>query len=154
MYVILFKKSGNVLDSNPNDYENSPKYNPGEFSSWWKVWLSHLVLLVKLALKNKMHNTIRLETQNKRAHQSAQGQLDCEWTSYELLVHFQIRMCVYWVMRALFLYGSREGHKPQSLIKPPHQATSNRIERGQLGLFPLNFPKLKFCIVLILNLII
>ena len=154
MYVILFKKSGNVLDSNPNDYENSPKYNPGEFSSWWKVWLSHLVLLVKLALKNKMHNTIRLETQNKRAHQSAQGQLDCEWTSYELLVHFQIRMCVYWVMRALILYGSREGHKPQSLIKPLHQATSNRMERGQLGLFPSHFPKLKLYIVLKLNLII
>ena len=151
MYAILSKKSGNVLDSNPNDFENPPKYNPGEFSSWW---LSQLVLLVKLALKNKMYNTIRFETQNKRVYQSTQGQLDCGWTSYELLVHVQIRVCVYWVMRALFLYGSREGHKPQSLIKPLHQATSNRIERGQLGLFPLNFPKLKFCIVLILNLII
>ena len=32
MYVILFKKSGNVLDSNPNDFESPPKYNPGEFS--------------------------------------------------------------------------------------------------------------------------
>ena len=94
--------------------------NPGEFSSWWKVWLSHLVLLVKLALKNKMHNTIRFETQN-RVHQSTQGQLDCGWTSCKLLVHVQIRVCVYWVMGALFLYGSREGHKPQSLIKPLHQ---------------------------------
>ena len=138
MYAILSKKSGNVLDSNPNDFENSPKYNPGEFSSWW---LSQLVLLVKLALKNKMYNTIRFETQNKRVYQSTQGQLDCGWTSYELLVHVQIRVCVYWVMRALFLYGSREGHKPQSLIKPLHQATSNRMERGQLGL--LHFPKLK-----------
>ena len=106
MYAILSKKSGNVLDSNPNDFENSPKYNPGEFSSWW---LSQLVLLVKLALKNKMYNTIRFETQNKRVYQSTQGQLDCGWTSYELLVHVQIRVCVYWVMRALFLYGSREG---------------------------------------------
>ena len=138
MYAILSKKSGNVLDSNPNDFENPPKYNPGEFSSWW---LSQLVLLVKLALKNKMYNTIRFETQNKRVYQSTQGQLDCGWTSYELLVHVQIRVCVYWVMRALFLYGSREGHKPQSLIKPLHQATSNRMERGQLGL--LHFPKLK-----------
>ena len=118
-----------------------------------EIWLSHLVLLVKLALRNKMHNTVRLGTQNKRVDQW-QGQLDCGWTSHELLVHVQIRACIYWVMRTLFLYGSREGHKPQSLIKPPHQATSNRIERGQLGLFPLNFPKLKFCIVLILNLII
>ena len=118
MYAILSKKSGNVLDSNPNDFENPPKYNPGEFSSWW---LSQLVLLVKLALKNKMYNTIRFETQNKRVYQSTQGQLDCGWTSYELLVHVQIRVCVYWVMRALFLYGSREGHKPQSLIKPLHQ---------------------------------
>ena len=25
MYVTLFKKSGNVLDSNPNDFENPPK---------------------------------------------------------------------------------------------------------------------------------
>ena len=153
MYVILFKKSGNALDSNLNDFENPPKYNPGEFSSWWKVWLSHLVLLVKLALKNKMHNTIRFETQN-RVHQSTQGQLDCGWKSCKLLVHVQIRVCVYWVMGALFLYGSREGHKPQSLIKPLHQATSNRMERGQLGLFPSHFPKLKLYIVLKLNLII
>ena len=137
----MFKKSRSVLDSTPNDFKNPSKYTPGKFSSWWKVWLSHLVLLVKLALKNKMHNTIRLETQNKRVHQSTQGQLECGWTSYELLVHVQIRVCVYWVMRALFLYGSREGHKPQSLIKPLHQATSNRMERGQLGL--LHFPKLK-----------
>ena len=117
----MFKESRSVLDCTPNDFKNPPKYNPGKFSSWWKVWLSHLMLLVKLALKNKMHNTIRLETQNKRVHQSTQGQLDCGWTSYELLVHVQIRVCVYWVMRALFLYGSREGHKPQSLIKPLHQ---------------------------------
>ena len=84
MYVILFKKSGNVLDSNPNDYENSPKYNPGEFSSWWKVWLSHLVLLVKLALKNKMHNTIRLETQNKSSSihpRTTRLWMDVVWTS-------------------------------------------------------------------------
>ena len=100
-----------------------------------------------------MHNTIRLETQNKRVHQSTQGQLNCGWTSYELLVHVQIRVCVYWVKRALF-YGSREGHKPQSLIKPLPQATSNRMERGQLGLFPLHFPKIKLYIVLKLSLII
>ena len=55
------------LDSRPNDFEKLPKYNTGEFSLWW---LSQLVLLVKLALKNKMHNTIRFETQNKRVHQS------------------------------------------------------------------------------------
>ena len=40
MYVILFKKSGNVVGSNPNDFENSPKYNPGEFSSWWNLTFS------------------------------------------------------------------------------------------------------------------
>ena len=57
-------------------------------------------------------------------------------------------------MRALFLYGSREGHKPQWLVKPLHQATSNRMERGQLGLFPLHFAKLKLYIALKLNLII
>ena len=54
------KNPGNVI--NPNDFENPPEYNPDEFSSWWNVWLSHLVLLVKLALKNKMHKTIKLET--------------------------------------------------------------------------------------------
>ena len=128
--------------------------NPGEFSSWWKVWLFHLVLLVKLALKNKMHKTIRLEMQNKRVHQYTQGQLDCGWASYELLVHVQMRVCVYWVMRVLFLYDSREGHKPKSLIKPLHQATSNRMEIRKLGFFPLHFPKLKLYIVLKLNLII
>ena len=57
-------------------------------------------------------------------------------------------------MRVLFLYGSREEHKPKLLIKPLHQATSNRMEIRKLGFFPLHFPKLKLYIVLKLNLII
>ena len=61
----MFKKSGNVVDSNPNDFENPPKYNPGEFSLWLNVRLSHLALLVKLALKNKINNTIRFEHKTK-----------------------------------------------------------------------------------------
>ena len=64
----MFKKSGNVVNSNASDFENPSEYNPGKFSSLWKVWLSHLVLLMKLALKNKMYNTIRLETQDQRDH--------------------------------------------------------------------------------------
>ena len=44
----------------PNDFENPPEYNPDEFSSWWNVWLFHLVLLV----------TIKLETQGQRVYQS------------------------------------------------------------------------------------
>ena len=104
----MFKKSRNLTDS---------KYNPSEFSSWWNVWLSHVVLLVKLTLKNKMYNTIKLETQNQRVHQSTQGQLDCGWTSYELLMHVQTRVCVCRVMRVLFLDGCREGHKLESFIK-------------------------------------
>ena len=67
----MFKKHGNVVNSNPNDFENLPEYIPDKFSAWWNVWLSHLVLLVILALKNKMHNIIKLETQDQRAHQFA-----------------------------------------------------------------------------------
>ena len=63
---------GYVVKSNPNDFENPLEYIPDKFSSWWNVWLSHLVLLVKLALKNKMYNTIKLETswKDQRGHQS------------------------------------------------------------------------------------
>ena len=39
------------------------------------------------------------------------------WTSYELLIYAQIRVCVYWVRRVIFLYGCREGRELQSLIK-------------------------------------
>ena len=99
--------------------------NPEEFLSWWNVWLSHLVLLVKLALKNKMYNTVKLETQDQRVHHSTQEQLvsenyqyslHCEWASCKLM-YVQIGVCVYWVRRVMFLYDSREGCKLQSLIK-------------------------------------
>ena len=69
----MFKKPGNVVNSNPNDFQNLPEYMPEEVSSRWNFWLSHLVLLVKLALKNKMYNTIKLETQDQKVHQSTQG---------------------------------------------------------------------------------
>ena len=62
----MFKKSGNVVNSNASDFENPSEYNPGKLSSLWKVWLSHLVLLMKLVLKNKMYNKIRLEAQDQR----------------------------------------------------------------------------------------
>ena len=107
-------------------------------------WLLKIRCIIQLDWKRKTKEFIN----------PTQGQLGCEWTSHERLMHVQITVCVYWVMRALFLYGSREGRKLQSLIKPLHQATSNRIERGQLGFFPLHFLKLKLYIVLKLNLII
>ena len=65
-----------------------------------------------------MYNTIKLETQNQRVHQSTQGQLLSEnyqyslhrgWTSYEILMYVQIRVYVYWVARAMFLCGSERG---------------------------------------------
>ena len=68
-------------------------------------------------LKNKMYNTTKLEAHNQRVHQSTQGQLYCGLTSYELLMYVQIRVFVYWVMRVMSLYGCREGHELQSLIK-------------------------------------
>ena len=62
----MFKTPWKNSYSNPNDFENPPEYNPDEFSSWWKAWFTHLMLVVKLALKNKMCNTIKLETQDQR----------------------------------------------------------------------------------------
>ena len=69
----MFKKPGNVVNSNPNDFGNPPEYVPDEFSSRWNVWLFHQVLLVKLALKSKTYNTIKLETQDQKVHQFTQG---------------------------------------------------------------------------------
>ena len=69
----MFKKPGNVVNFNPNDFENLPEDIPDEFSSRWNVRLSHLVLLVKLAIKNKMYNAIKLETQDQKVHQYTQG---------------------------------------------------------------------------------
>ena len=99
------------------------------FSSSWNVWLSHLMLPVKLALKNKMNNTIKLETQDQRVHQSTQRfqlfsanyhcSLHCRWMSYKLLMSY---VCSNWGVCLLgkeshVLYGCREWHKLQSLIK-------------------------------------
>ena len=69
----MFKKPGNAVDSNPNGFENPPEYIPEEFSSRWNIWLSYIVLLVKLALKNEINNTIKLETQDQKVHQSTLG---------------------------------------------------------------------------------
>ena len=66
----MFKKPWKCSYSNPNDFENSPEYNPDEFSSGWDVWFSHLMLVVKLAPKNQMYNTIKLETQDERVRQT------------------------------------------------------------------------------------
>ena len=143
MYAILFKKSGNVLDSNPNEFENPPKFNPGEFSSWWKVWLSHLVLLVKLALKNKMHNTIRLETQNQRVHQShpraTRLWMDVAWTSYACSNY---GVCLLGNESLVFIWLQRGTQTSIAHKTTSSTTTSNRMERGQLSLFPLHFPKL------------
>ena len=46
--------------------DDTPTISPsGNFKALpWNVWLFHLVLLVKLAVKNKMYNTTKLETQD------------------------------------------------------------------------------------------
>ena len=77
-----FKK--NVVNSNPNDFENPPEYDLDEFSSWRNVWLSHLVLPMKLALKNKMYNTIEMETQDHRVLQPPK----CNWLTTTISVHY------------------------------------------------------------------
>ena len=120
------KNLGNVVNSNPNDFENPPEYITDEFSSW-NVWLSHLVLLVKLAFKNKMYNKIKLETQDQRVLQSTQGQLlsdnyqcslHCGWMSYELLLYVQIRVCFFPLyFPKLKLYNVLKLHSFCSVLK-------------------------------------
>ena len=120
------KNLGNVVNSNPNDFENPPEYITDEFSPW-SVWLSHLVLLVKLAFKNKMYNKIKLETQDQRVLQSTQGQLlsdnyqcslHCGWMSYELLLYVQIRVCFFPLyFPKLKLYNVLKLHSFCSVLK-------------------------------------
>ena len=118
--------------------------NTDEFSSWWNVWLSHLVLLVKLALKNRTYNTIKFETQNQRVHHSTKGNcllignyqysLHCGhwWASYEL-IYVQIRAFVYWVRGVMFLYGWIEGWKFQSLKKTTWSGQIQSNKNGTTG---------------------
>ena len=142
------KNLGNVVNSNSNDFENPPEYITDEFSSW-NVWLSHPVLLGKLAFKNKRYiHKIKLETHDQRILQSTQRQLlsdnyQCAlhrgWTSYELLMYVQIRVCVYWVRRVMFLYGCREGRELQSLIKTTSSGQIQSYENGATGPLPIMF---------------
>ena len=139
------KNPGNVVNSNPNDFENPPEYNPDKFSLWWNVWLSHIVLLVKLTVKNKMHYTIKLETQDQRVHHSTQGQLlvdnyqyslHCGWASYELM-YVQIRVCVYWVKKVTFLCSWRKERKLQSLVKTTSSGQIQYDKNGTTGPLPI-----------------
>ena len=115
-------------------------------------------MLVKLALKNNMYNTIKLETQNQRVHQSTQGQLLSEnyqyslhrgWTSYEILMYVQIRVHVYWVAYYMAQRGAQTSipHKNHFIRPDPI-----RWNPGQLGFVPLFFPRLKLYNILKLNL--
>ena len=141
------KNLGNVVNSNPNDFENSSEYIKDEFSLW-NVELSHLVLLVKLTFKNKMYNKTKLKRQDQRVVQSTQGQLlsdnyqyslHCGWMSYELLMYVQVRVCVYWVRRVKFLHGCREWRELQSLIKTTSSGQIQSYKNGATGLHPIIF---------------
>ena len=87
----------------------------------------HLVLLVKMAFKNKMYNKIKLETQDQRVLQSTQGQLlsdnyqcslHCGWMSYELLLYVQIRVCFFPLyFPKLKLYNVLKLHSFCSVLK-------------------------------------
>ena len=61
------------------------------------------------------------------------------WTSYELLMYVQIRVCIYWVRRVMFLYGCREGRELQSLIKTTSSGQIQSYENGATGLLPIMF---------------
>ena len=113
-----------VVNSTPNDFKNPPEYIPDEFSSWWNVWISHLALLVKLPLKirsiiqsNWKRKTKEFISLPKSYCSATTTIVHCRWMSYELLMYIQIRVYVYWLRRVMLLYGFREGHKLQSLIK-------------------------------------
>ena len=94
-----------------------------------------------------MYDTIKLETQDQRVHHSTQGQLlsgnyqyslRCGWASYELM-YVQIRVCVYWVRRVMFLYGWREMRKLQSLIKTTSSGQIQSDKNGTTGPLPILF---------------
>ena len=69
----MFKKPGNVVNSNPNDFESSWIYSRQIF---WNIVVKRLPfspsLASDIALKNKMYNTIKLETEDERVNQSTQ----------------------------------------------------------------------------------
>ena len=92
-----------------------------------------------------MYNVIKLETQDRRVHHSTQGQLlndnyqysiHCGWASYELM-YVQIRVCVYWVRKVMFLYGWIEGPKLQSLIKTTSSDQIQSDKNGTTGPLPI-----------------
>ena len=62
------------------------------------IWCCYLV---KLALENKLHNTVKFPTYYQRVYQSIQGQLLCGsyhcsllagWTSYGFLTYVQLKV--------------------------------------------------------------
>ena len=94
-----------------------------------------------------MFNTSKFITQDQRVHQFTQGQLlsdnyqcslHCGLTSHELM-YVQIRVCVYWVRRVIFLYGCREGREFQSLVKTTSSGQIQSDENGTTGPLPIIF---------------
>ena len=145
----MFKKPWNVVNSIPIDFENPPDYNPDEFSYWWNVWLSHLVLLVKLVLKNKMYNVINWKRKTKEfinppkcscSTISVHNTVDGRHTNF--LCMFKLGVCVYWARRVLFLNGCREGCKLQSLIKTTSSGQIESDENGTIGLVLIIFSEI------------
>ena len=67
----MFKKPGNVVNSNPNDFESSWIYSRQIFIVVKRLPFSPS-LASDIALKNKMYNTIKLETEDQRVNQSTQ----------------------------------------------------------------------------------
>ena len=60
------------------------------------IWCCYLV---KLALENKLHNTVKFPTYYQRVYQSTQGQLlwttlTAGWTSYGFLTYVQLKVCL------------------------------------------------------------
>ena len=68
---------------------NPFEYIPDKFSSLWNVSFLHLVMLVILALKNNMYNTIKLETQDQRVNQLPK--INCSVTT--ITVQYGVKGC-------------------------------------------------------------
>ena len=102
--------------------------------------------MVKLAFKNKMYNTIKLETKTKVFISSPKG--SCSGTT--IGVHYTVEgrhinfLCMFkfreaggggvcWVRRFMYSYGYREGRELQLPIKTTSSDQIHPDENGTIG---------------------
>ena len=103
---------------------------------------------MKLALKNKMHNTIKLEMKSKKFFNPPKG--NC--SAATIIVHytvderymnflymFQLGMCLRGKDCHMFLYGCREGCELQLLTKTASSGQTQSYENGTTKLLAILF---------------